>query len=81
MAFDEGEEGRIYLSGQEVVAGNEEQGYDFEDELSNTVDGDDQDKDLEYDPDAHEETRRGPPLSSIYSRDESFPKHVASDTN
>ncbi|KAI9236076.1 MAG: major facilitator superfamily domain-containing protein [Podila humilis] len=78
VAFGEGEEGRIYLDGQEVEAGSDGQGYDFEDDLSNTVDGDDQDKDPGYDPDAHEETREGPPLSSSH---ESIVEHVASDTN
>ncbi|KAF9332347.1 hypothetical protein BG006_004770 [Podila minutissima] len=81
VAFGEGEEGRIYLDGQEVEMGFDEQGYDFEDELSNTVNGDDQDKDLEDGPDAHEETGEVPPLSRSQSRDESFPKHIASDAN
>lgn len=81
VAFGEGEEGRIYLDGQEVEAGDDEQGYDFEDELSNTVDGDDQDKDLECGSDALEETRETLPLSNSQSRDESFPRHIASDTN
>lgn len=81
VAFGEGEEGRIYLDGQEVEIGFDEQGYDFEDELSNTVNGDDQDKDLEDGPYTHEETREVPPLSRSQSRDESFPKHKASDAN
>ncbi|KAG0030714.1 hypothetical protein BGZ81_002254 [Podila clonocystis] len=80
VAFGDGEEGRIYLDGQEVEAGDDEQGYDFEDELSNTVDGDDQDMDLDDSPDALEDTR-DVPLSNSQSRDESFPKHIASDTN
>lgn len=78
VVFGEGEEGLIYLDGQEVKVGNDGQGYDFEDELSNSVDSDDQDKDLEYDPEAHEETREGPPLSSSH---ESFVEHIASDIN